>query len=32
MTNLLFENVTVIDGTGRDAQANMDVLVSDGLV
>src|SRR5260370_3609391 len=30
--SLLFQDVTVIDGSGREAQANMDVLVKDGRI
>ena len=32
MKSLLFRDVTVIDGSGREPQANMDVLVKDGRI
>src|SRR6266849_4069664 len=32
MKTLLFQDVTVIDGSGREPQANMDVLVTDGRI
>ena len=32
MKTLLFQDVTVIDGSGREPQANMDVLVTDGCI